>query len=99
MNAPHFPQPRFRPFSFRDAEANALRLPGEDVAGPRDIWSAVLPAGTHVHCDRGVYWLTEENGVGDVILHPGESHTVRRPGKVVVQTIVAGEFDVGADAD
>lgn len=77
-----------------ETETRVPRFPGEHSAASHGIWSAVLPAGTHVHCDSGAYWLTEENGAGDVILHAGESHTVKRAGKVVVQTIVEGEFDV-----
>jgi len=40
--------------------------------------------GVSVHCQAGCCWLTQAGDSRDIILHAGHSHTINRPGKVLV---------------
>jgi hypothetical protein len=42
-------------------------------------------AGRTVYAHVGRVWITEENGAADVVLQPGESFLLARPGLAVVE--------------
>jgi hypothetical protein len=42
-------------------------------------------AGRTVHAHEGLVWITEENGVQDVVLQAGESFRLARPGLAIVE--------------
>jgi hypothetical protein len=41
--------------------------------------------GTTITASAGAVWITEENSPHDVVLSPGESFTLARPGLTLVQ--------------
>jgi hypothetical protein len=41
-------------------------------------------AGHNIKCLAGTLWLTQENDPRDIILSPGQSFTLDRPGKAVL---------------
>ena len=43
--------------------------------------------GTRISARTGTVWVTFENSASDLILGPGESHTVARDGRTVLQAL------------
>lgn len=64
-------------------------MPPAIALKPRQTWSATVPAGQRVHCERGVIWLTQSGETTDFILRAGQSFVAPRRSHVVVQAISA----------
>jgi len=45
--------------------------------------------GTNIHAHDGIVWITEEGEVRDFVVGPGEAFLVTRPGRTLVQAMVA----------
>lgn len=76
----------------RSPQATAPRLPLElgppTVAlAPAEVLSRSGVAGARLRVLSGRVWLTETGDAGDHVLSPGERHTVRGAGRVVVEAL------------
>ena len=50
--------------------------------------------GSTVACRRGKLWITQENDARDIILEAGQSFTLERAGKTVLQGMPCAHFDI-----
>ncbi|WP_026097130.1 DUF2917 domain-containing protein [Ideonella sp. B508-1] len=76
----------------RSPQPAAPRLPLElgppTVAlAPAEVLSRSGVAGARLQVLAGRVWLTETGDAGDHVLSTGEQHTVRGPGRVVVEAL------------
>jgi hypothetical protein len=65
-----------------------IELSTPTLALPRDGLIALRDAaGTRVTTLEGALWITQDSEQGDVILEPGQSFTVARPGLTLVMAL------------
>lgn len=58
--------------------------------GPRDILR--LPAGSHLACDRGDLWITEDRQSYDTVLGPGQQFEPVGNGALLVYAFTPAEL-------
>lgn len=44
-------------------------------------------AGFSIRCTHGVLWMTITGEAGDIVLASGESHRIRSPGRIVIESL------------
>jgi len=64
-----------------ELDVSTLSLPRDGLLALRDA------EGTRVTCETGALWITEDREEGDVILEPGQSFTIDRPGLTLVMAL------------
>lgn len=58
------------------------------VLGEGQVWGHTAGREPlHLRCKTGLLWITAEGEKRDVILHPGETWTAHRRGRVVVEAL------------
>ena len=62
--------------------------------GPNQTLKVVDGAGSTVSAIEGSVWITEENQPNDIVLAPGESYRLRKPGVALVNSL-GGSAAVG----
>jgi hypothetical protein len=65
---------------------------------PRSIHRIENARGTQVTCVSGVVWITQEHDQRDVVLTPGQSFVLDRPGLGIVFALKGAVITVGAAA-
>ena len=55
--------------------------------GPNQTLKVVDAAGSTVSAIEGSVWITEENQPNDIVLTPGNSYRLRRPGVALVNSL------------
>jgi len=55
--------------------------------GPKQTLKVVDGAGSTVSAIEGSVWITEENQPNDIVLTPGDSYRLRRPGIALVNSL------------
>ena len=55
--------------------------------GPNQTLKVVDGAGSTVSAIEGSIWITEENQPNDIVLTPGDSYRLRRPGIALVNSL------------
>jgi hypothetical protein len=58
--------------------------------GPNQTLKVVDGAGSTVSAIEGSVWITEENQPNDIVLAPGESYRLRKPGVALVNSLGGG---------
>ena len=51
-------------------------------------------AGSRVNCMYGQLWITQENDGRDIILEAGQSYTLDRQGKAIIQGMPCARVDI-----
>lgn len=64
-----------------ELDVSTLSLPRDGLIALRDA------QGTRVICETGVLWITEDHEQGDVLLEPGQSFTISRPGLTLIMAL------------
>ena len=61
----------------------------------RDLWriNRIKP-GSCLSCDTGVLWVTQTGDLADYILLPGDTVTITRRGKVLVEAMRDAAFHI-----
>ena len=62
-------------------DASTLSLARDGLLALRDA------QGTRVTCLDGSLWITEDHGIADVLIGPGESFTIKRSGLTLVMAL------------
>ena len=55
--------------------------------GPNQTLKVVDAAGSTVSAVEGSVWITEENQPNDIVLTPGNSYRLRKPGVALVNSL------------
>lgn len=55
--------------------------------GPNQTLKVVDAAGSTVSAIEGSVWITEENQPNDIVLTPGNSYRLRKPGVALVNSL------------
>jgi hypothetical protein len=55
--------------------------------GPNQTLKVVDAAGSTVSAIEGSVWITEENQPNDIVLTPGDSYRLRKPGVALVNSL------------
>ena len=55
--------------------------------GPNQTLKVVDAAGSTVSAIEGSVWITEENQPNDIVLTPGNSYRLRKPGVALVSSL------------
>ena len=58
--------------------------------GPNQTLKVVDAAGSTVSAVEGSVWITEENQPNDIVLTPGNSYRLRKPGVALVNSLGGG---------
>lgn len=57
------------------------------VLAPGEVYALDDAPGARICATGGTVWITEEGEIRDVVLRPGERHTVARPGRTLVHAM------------
>ena len=60
---------------------------GNVQLGPNQTLKVVDGAGSTVTAVSGSVWITEENQPNDIVLAPGDSYRLRKPGVALVNSL------------
>ena len=67
-----------------------LRLEAPDLClAAGQLFALDDACGTRIHSREGTVWITEEGEARDFVVGPGDAFLVTRPGRTLVQAIVA----------
>jgi hypothetical protein len=72
---------------------------GRDARGTKTVADGQLfvlkdRIGSQVTVRRGQLWITQENDARDIILNTGDSFTLERAGKAILQGMPCAHFDI-----